>query len=163
MRLFLAVNFDRPMKDALVSIQNEWYDHGVRGSYTSEENLHLTLAFIGEYPDPQPVLDALAGVSFTPFPITLEGVGRFGNLWWAGLRDSAPLTAVVRRIRRALADHDVPFDRKRFSPHVTLIRKAAGELPGVSFEPVTMTVESVSLMRSDRGRHGMIYTEVGTI
>ena len=47
MRLFLAVNFDRPMKDALVGIQNEWYDHGVRGSYTSEENLHLTLAFIG--------------------------------------------------------------------------------------------------------------------
>ena len=51
----------------------------------------------------------------------------------------------------------------RVEPHVTLIRKAAGELPGVSFEPVTMTVESVSLMRSDRGKRGMLYTEVGTI
>ena len=163
MRLFLAINFDRPMKDALINIQNEWYDRGVRGSYTSEENLHLTLAFIGEYPDPQPVLDALSGVSFTPFPITLEGAGRFGNLWWAGLRDSAPLTAVVRRIRRALADRGIPFDRKRFSPHITLIRKAAGELPGGSFAPVTMTVASVSLMRSDRGKQGMLYTEVGTI
>ena len=106
MRLFLAVNFDRPMKDALVGIQNEWYDHGVRGSYTSEENLHLTLAFIGEYPDPQPVLDALAGVSFTPFPITLEGVGRFV----LGLSDSIrvlegePLKAWLReRAERILS------------------------------------------------------------
>ena len=163
MRLFLAINFPRPMKDALLDIQNELYDRSVRGSFTSEENLHLTLAFIGEYPDPQPVLDALSGVSFTPFPLTLEGLGSFGSLWWAGLRDSPPLTAVVRRIRRALADHDIPFDRKRFSPHVTLLRKASGELPGLAVRPVTMTAETISLMRSDRGKRGMLYTEVGTI
>ena len=163
MRLFLAINFPRPMKDALLDIQNELYDRSVRGSFTSEENLHLTLAFIGEYPDPQPVLDALSGVTFTPFSLTLEGLGSFGSLWWAGFRDSPPLTAVVRRIRRALADHDIPFDRKRFSPHVTLLRKAAGELPGLAVQPVAMTAETISLMRSDRGKRGMIYTEVGTI
>ena len=72
-------------------------------------------------------------------------------------------TFVVRRIRRALAENNIPFDKKRFSPHITLIRKASGDMPGLAPEPVSMTVETISLMRSDRGRNGMIYTEIGTV
>lgn len=30
-------------------------------------------------------------------------------------------------------------------------------------EPVSMQVDTISLMRSDRGRNGMIYTELGTV
>ena len=163
MRLFIAVRLSDAMKDSLIHTQNTLHDRGVRGNYTSEENLHLTLAFIGEYPDAETVLDALAAVSFRPFALSLEGMGRFGDLWWAGMKDSAALTAVVRRIRRALAENNIPFDKKRFSPHITLIRKASGEMPGTAPESVSMTVNTISLMRSDRGRHGMIYTELGTL
>lgn len=163
MRLFIAIKLSDAMKDSLIRLENTLYDRGVRGNYTSEENLHLTLVFIGEYPDCEPVLDALSSVAFSPFELRLEGMGRFGDLWWAGMRDSAPLTAIVRRIRRALAENDIPFDRKRFSPHITLIRKAAGEMPGTSPEPVSMQVDTISLMRSERGRNGMIYTELGTL
>ena len=67
MRLFIAINLSSAMKDALINIQNAFYDAGVRGNYTSEENLHLTLAFIGEYPDAESVMDSLAAVSFTPW------------------------------------------------------------------------------------------------
>lgn len=163
MRLFVAINLSDEMKDALINAQNEMYDMGIRGNYTKEENLHLTLAFIGEYPDAEPVMDALSAVSFTPFDISLDGIGSFGSLWWAGMKDSPALTAVVRRVRRALAENDIPFDRKRFSPHITLIRKPSGEMPGTEIEPVSMTVTTISLMRSDRGRNGMIYTELATI
>ena len=163
MRLFIAVQLSAAMKDSLIQLQNTLYERGVRGNFTSEENLHLTLAFIGEYPDFEPVLDALSSVPFRPFDLRLEGMGRFGDLWWAGMRDSAPLTAVVHRIRRVLAENDIPFDRKRFSPHITLVRKAAGEMPGTAPEPVSMQVDTISLMRSDRGRNGMIYTELGTL
>ena len=163
MRLFVAINLSDEMKDALISAQNEMYDLGIRGNYTKEENLHLTLAFIGEYPDSEPVMDALSAVSIRPFDIALNGIGSFGTLWWAGMKDSPALTAVVRRVRRVLAEHDIPFDRKRFSPHITLIRKPSGEMPGIDIEPASMTVTKISLMRSDRGRNGMIYTELGTI
>ena len=161
MRLFVSINLSDEMKDALITAQDELYDRGVRGNFTSEENMHLTLAFIGEYPDAEPVLDALSAVSFTPFEITLEGMGCFGDLWWAGIQDSPALAAVVRRVRRALAENGIPFDRKRFSPHITLIRKASGKMPGIRMQPVSMTVSAVSLMRSDRGKKGMIYTELG--
>ncbi len=161
MRLFVAVRLSDEMKEALLSAQNALFDRGVRGDFTPEENLHLTLAFIGDYPDPGPVLDALEMVAFSPFALTLEGLGCFGDLWWAGLRGSASLEALARRVRRALAEHEIPFDRKRFSPHITLIRRARGKLPGTALPSASMTVRSFSLMRSDRGRHGMIYTELG--
>ena len=48
MRLFIAINLSDDMKAALLDLQNDLYDRGVRGRYTTEENLHLTLAFIGE-------------------------------------------------------------------------------------------------------------------
>ena len=167
MRLFVAVRLSEEMKQALTDAQRAMLARGVRGTYSPEENLHLTLAFIGEYPDAQPVRDALESVRFAPFAIRLDGVGRFGDLWWAGVEASAPLAALARRVRRALADNNIPFDRKRFSPHITLVRKAEyyGEtpLPPVHAPEGEMEVTAILLMRSDRGKHGMIYTEIGRI
>ena len=163
MRLFIAIRLSDSMKDALIQAQNDLYDLGIRGSYTKEENLHLTLAFIGEYPDPEDVLDAMEGLDFAPFDLELQGMGSFRDLWWAGMKDSAPLTAVVRRLRRALGDAGIPFDRKRFRPHITLLRRASGRMPGISLQDAAMTVHSISLMRSDRGKSGMIYTEIGSL
>ena len=109
------------------------------------------------------VLEGMDAVDFDPFPLALEGFGRFGDLWWAGLAKSEPLNALVRRLRRALAENDIPFDRKRFSPHITLVRKGVfdGKPPAVEVPRVEMTVDRFSLMRSDRGKRGMIYTELG--
>ena len=163
MRLFIAIQLSDAMKDALTAAQDEMYAHGVRGNYTTRENMHLTLAFIGEYPDKEQVMDALSSVSFSSFSIALKGMGCFRDLWWAGMEESAPLTAVVRRTRRALAENEIPFDKKRFSPHITLIRKASGTMPGIQIDTVSMPVKSILLMRSDRGKRGMIYTAVGEI
>ena len=163
MRLFIAINLSDAMKDALSAAQDEMYEQGVRGNFTPRENMHLTLAFIGEYPDKEQVMDTLSSVTFSSFTISLSGMGCFRNLWWAGMDESAPLAAVVRRIRRALADNAIPFDRKRFSPHITLIRKATGTMPGIQIKKISMPVERISLIRSDRAKRGMIYTEVGEI
>ena len=150
------------MRDALVEAQNEMYEGGVRGNFTPEENLHLTLAFIGEYPDPENVLAALSDVTIRPFTITLDRCGAFNDLWWAGLQHSAALEAVAGKVRRALAEGGIPCDRKRFSPHITLVRRAENGRP-VPIEAVSMTVDHVSLMRSDRTKQGIVYTEVGRI
>ena len=163
MRLFIAINLSEAMRDALTAAQDEMYGKGIRGNFTPRENMHLTLAFIGEYPDKEQVMDALSSVTFSAFSLSLSGLGCFRDLWWAGMDESVPLAAVARRIRRALAEHNIPFDRKRFSPHITLLRKAVGTMPGIRIETVSMVVERISLMRSDRGKHGMIYTEVGAI
>ena len=163
MRLFIAIELSDEMKTALVEAQNAMYDRGVRGSFSPEENLHLTLAFIGDYPASEPVLDALSTLRFSPFPLNLDGLGCFGDLWWAGVKESPALAALARRVRRALAEGEIPFDRKRFAPHITLLRRATKSAAGLRLSPAGMTVQRVSLMRSDRGRNGMIYTELGSV
>lgn len=165
MRLFIAIKLNEEMRAALIDAQNRMYEGGVTGNYSPEENLHLTLAFIGEFPDPEEVMDAISKVQFTPFDLALEGFGTFTDTWWAGIKDNPALQAVVRRIRRALADAGIPFDKKPFRPHITLLRraKAHSSLPEMEALSAGMKVTYFSLMRSDRGKNGMVYTEIGRV
>lgn len=166
MRLFISVNLSDEIQDAITDVQDAMMDAGIWGNYTMPENMHITLAFIGDFDDPDRVLDVLDSISFTPFEIKLKGIGSFRDLWYVGLEDSLPLQSVVRKIRRALANARIPFDRKRFMPHITIVRQAEGEAEGVAeaelekLESLSMTVDYISLMKSERGKHGMIYTEL---
>ena len=166
MRMFIAIQLNDALKNELEDAQLLMRDNGIHGRYTRRENLHLTLAFIGDYPDPYYVKEILEGIAFDPFTIKNKDVGSFGNLWWAGISECRELDLLVRRIRRALADADIPFDRKKFRPHITLIRKPEPEgavIPGGAAEYLgysEMTVDHISLMRSDRTKSGMKYTEL---
>ena len=51
MRLFIGINPSDEIRKALVKAQNYLSRHGIAGTYLTPENLHMTLAFIGEYPD----------------------------------------------------------------------------------------------------------------
>ena len=167
MRLFVAVQLDKKMKDALRSVQNEMRRRGVEGNYTRPENLHLTLAFIGDYPNPDTVLEAMEDLRFQPFDLELKGLGSFGELWWAGLEGSENLEALARQLRRTLAEAAIPFDRKSFRPHVTLIRQARyrndPRFDSIAVQQARMTVDRISLMLSTRGKNGIIYTELGGV
>ena len=44
------------------------------------QNLHLTLAFIGEYRDPEQVKQILASVPLPAFRLALSEKGNFGNI-----------------------------------------------------------------------------------
>ena len=126
----------------------------------------MTLAFIGEHPDPEQVLEAMGKAEFTGFPIVLDEIGLFNNnVLWAGVHGSEQLETLVRRLRYELARADIPFDRKAFLPHVTLVRNVDDSrgVPETRVPEVSMTVSGISLFRSDRGKRGMAYTEIGTV
>ncbi len=162
MRLFVAVALTDEVKDALVSVQNAMRAKGVRGNYTKRENLHVTLAFIGEYGDAGKVASALESVATEPFEVSLEGVGSFGSLWWAGLSESCELRALAGRVRAALEKEGIPFDKKRFTPHITLVRRPDRDTaPAVEVPAVSMTAARPTLFRSDRTERGMVYTAIG--
>ncbi len=167
MRLFIAIDLDDLIKKKLKDYQNTLRNCGVTGNYSPEQNLHLTLAFIGEYGDPDAVLGAMEEVPFKGFCLETEGTGFFSDTLWAGTVKNGKLDRLVRDLRRALSDADVPFDRKRFRPHITLVRRVAvpeGKAAAIpQLQRMSMDVERISLFRSDRGRHGMVYTEIGHV
>lgn len=167
MRLFIAVPFTEQLKKELLRFQKELRANGMTGRFVPPENFHLTLAFIGEYSDPDAVLDAMESISFDPFELSLSGVGHFQDLYWVGISVNPALTSYVKKLRRALGENNIPYDRKKFSPHITLIRRASfrdrSALEITKPPKGFMQVEYISLMRSDRGKTGMIYTEIGSV
>jgi len=167
MRLFLAISLEGTMRQSILALQEQWKSLGVKGHFVPSENLHLTLAFIGEYGNLDTVTDAMSDISFQQFAIQLDGAGNFHDTYWAGIAASDPLFSCVRRLRRALAEHGIPYDRKKFAPHITLVRKTefTGSMDTLLQHLPTgeMDVHEISLMRSDRGKNGMIYTRIGNI
>ena len=165
MRLFIALEFDKDVIRSLRQVQDELKEEGLEGRYTSEDNLHLTLAFIGEYDDPDKVLAAMRKVPFGYFRIKMSGIGCFGDLYWIGTNDDPYLVSYVRRLRRELSLNDIPFDAKRFRPHITLVRKGINKNNILSFGSkssiICTIVRSVTLFRSESGENGMVYTVLG--
>ena len=166
MRLFISVQLNKEFRNALLDMQENMREQGVQGNFTRASNLHITLAFIGEYSDPTEVLEVVNSIDFWPFEISLDGMGAFGDLWWAGVGEGGEdLKALASKLRHALAEAGIPFDRKKFSPHITIVRRARytegfvpEEIP--KEDKPYMTVDRICLMRSDRTKHGMVYTEI---
>ena len=125
MRLFIAINFNEDVIEDLVRLQAEFKRCRVAGNFTKPENLHLTLVFIGEYGNPDDILDVMETVPFHPVPLKFDGLQHFRDMYFAGIGHTPELESYVRRLRRALSGNGIPFDRKKFSPHVTLIRKVS--------------------------------------
>ena len=170
MRLFVAVKFSSEIEKYLTDLQDKMKENNITGNYTNCQNLHLTLAFIGEYNSPNKVMKALSKVEFEPFEISLgETTGNFGDILWVGLKRNFKLMLLSESVRRALENENIPFDRKPFKPHITLIRKARifseqeKYIKSLKIENVKMTVEKFSLMHSHRENGKLIYTEIGNI
>ena len=165
MRLFTAIQPSPGFRAALEDLQQRLREAGVTGRYREPDGLHLTLAFIGEWPED---ITELLPVVQKPFSVTLSHLGIFpeANVLWAGVEPCEELDLLAKQVRHCLADAGIPFDRKSFSPHITLARKpfvpekvilSESQVPRVS-----MIVDDVCLYRSDRGKDGMVYTVIGS-
>ena len=167
MRLFIAIILDENMTDALIEMQDDLIRSGIKGHFTRPENLHMTLAFIGENDEPEKIEEIMRDVPLRSFSITVSGTRRFKDMVFANVLDNPDLHDYVKRLRRALSDNDIDFDRKKFMSHITLVRRASGnrEFPIQTDAEIeeTMRVKGISLMKSEQGKHGMIYTEIGYV
>ena len=166
MRLFVAVEPSPDFREALADMRERLRDAGVAGKYREDEGLHLTLAFIGEWPDAAGVTEVLPAVK-EPFVLALSHPGIFpgANVLWAGVEPSEELDQLAERVRKNLADAGIPFDRKEFRAHITLARKPVVPegmvLSEIAVPHASMIVRDICLYRSDRGENGMEYTVIG--
>ncbi|MDO5121260.1 MAG: RNA 2',3'-cyclic phosphodiesterase [Erysipelotrichaceae bacterium] len=162
MRLFIAVMVSGECRNTLTNTLELMKQNGITGRFVPEENLHITLAFIGEYGSPEPVIDALSRISFQPFEIELSGTGMFGDTLWAGVKDHDKLRVLADQIRQELSSAGIPYDRKDFVPHITLVRRMKGSVKEYSVQPCHMTVGRISLMNSDLSSGSPHYSEISS-
>ena len=160
MRLFVAIELSDEMKKAAVQVLHGLKQNGVKGNYTPVQNMHLTLCFIGEVADSKPVEAALSTVSYKPFKLGFTELGNFGDLLHIGTRGGQGINGLANDIRKAFDAAGIEYDRKKFTPHITLVRKSSGKPGKITIPEADMMVKRVSLMRSDRIRDKMVYTEI---
>ena len=85
MRIFIAIQLSEEMKRSITGTLHDLKKAGVRGSFVPSQNLHLTLAFLGEVEDVDAVKAALKTVAYKPFRLVLSDMGTFGDTLQAGL------------------------------------------------------------------------------
>jgi 2'-5' RNA ligase len=171
-RLFVAIRPPEPIRDLLIDAMNESPDF----RWQHDEQLHLTLRFIGEVDRPlaDDIAAALTRIRAERFSLRIAGTGRFeqrnsGSLW-AGVEPKAPVTALASKIERTCIDLGLEPERRAFHPHITLARwkgRRTREIAdflqrtrGLASEP--FDVSEFILFESRLSRHGAHYEEAAS-
>lgn len=169
-RLFCALELPDGLKDRLIAIGG-----GIPGArWVPEENLHITLSFIGEVSESsfEDIVAALSTVDVAAFDLTVAGMGHFERkrrptMLWAGVDANERLVHLHDRIESALRRAGFPTEERRYEPHITLARFDNGaSVEHVArflrannlFRAAPFRVEHFVLFSSVLGRSGPTYT-----
>jgi len=172
MRLFIAINFNNEVKDALCETASELKAAARRGRVTHRNNLHLTLVFIGDTDRVDDILDVMEEVAedaFTePLRIALSGAGIFrgrgGDLHWIGVENTPELKRLARGLADGLKEAGFNIEKRRFTPHITIGREIVlSSVADIVVHPAAMTADRISLMQSDRASGRLVYTEIASV
>ena len=157
LRLFYALWPDDETRAALAKLQA-----ATSGRKTRYENLHLTLAFLGQQSSTLlPALqEIVASLPKTNMPLMVDRIGYFSKsrLAWAGMH-AAPNTLfqLQRHLKSKLVQKNiVAGTQAAFRPHITLARDAAVPANTV-FQPVLWHARDICLVASSTEPDGVRY------
>lgn len=170
MRLFFAIDLPGSVKRALGQGAAALCAAAEQGRFVPEQNYHLTLAFIGESDRRGDLTRLLGQTEFTPFVLRIDRSGRFpgreGDVLWAGIESSKALADLHRQLIQRLERAGFTPESRRFSPHVTLARRARLRPDwdyaawAARYLPLEWRVRELCLFRSDLGADGVRYMPV---
>ena len=139
MRLFFCVPLPQEAKDraarALAHARTAGGEGGL--SWTKPDQMHLTLAFLGEHP--AEALERMYAAAepccqIKAFDATLSGAGAFpsprrAHVLWLGITEGASeLSALAERLCSGLRGAGFELETRPFKPHLTVARvKRGGE------------------------------------
>jgi 2'-5' RNA ligase len=147
------------------------------------ENLHLTLAFLGQTPDER-LADVTAAAReaaalVAPFTLAFDRAGRFPErgrprVVWLGIAEGAPsVLELGAGVYAGLRSRGLRFDDRPFAPHLTLARVVEGAsaaqakmvgaaLESVEVQRLAFDVSEIAVVQSVLSPKGPRYTAVAT-
>jgi 2'-5' RNA ligase len=171
-RLFVAIRPPQEVRDLLIDAM----DDSPALRWVGDEQLHLTLRFIGEVE--RPMANDIAGtldrLRSQAFDLRIKGVGKFeqrnGGAVWAGAEPRDPVIALAAKVERALQQIGLEPERRSFMPHVTLARWNRRNAEAISafirrnadLHSERFAVDRFTLFESKLSRHGAHYDEIAS-
>lgn len=131
MRVFLALDLPPGWPDALGQLQ----DALKIGRHVDEDDLHLTLAFLGDVAVPplEELNLALEMLRTGPLWLAVKGLGTFGSeqprSLHARIAPDEALLHLQRKVATMVRASGIALPHSRFVPHVTLARFPASMAP----------------------------------
>ncbi len=177
-RVFIAIEIPKEIRQRIAqhiaSLRDEAPD--VRASWNREENVHLTLKFLGDVSiNRLEVLSQAAKHSaqnLSSFPVSIGGCGAFPDrgspgVLWIGIEDPAgALNRLYDSLEENCARAGFPREERRFNPHLTIARlrqpQGARRLADLhqqkGFEKAVFLASDLLLVRSELSSNGSRYT-----
>ena len=147
MRLFVAINIPESVKDQLLG-----WRVALRGArWVEPDQMHLTLAFLGEQPNNvcREVCHSLEGLEFAPYELRFQSVNYFGSkkaprTLWADVCSSPELITLQKKVSKHCRALGIKIESRRFRPHLTLAR-----LKSASFVDLARSLEALYVAQTD--------------
>ena len=161
MRLFFALWPPRETAEALAAWAAE-VQKQTGGKVTATENIHLTLAFLGEA-DPQKAMQAASRVTGHRHELPMDAAKyvRRNEMVWAGPATMPErLAALVQSLQGSLKGAGFRLEDRPFAAHVTLVRKARPPKTLPPLPPVEWPVKEFVLIRSRTSQRGSSYEPI---
>ncbi|PYS21239.1 MAG: RNA 2',3'-cyclic phosphodiesterase [Acidobacteria bacterium] len=167
LRTFIAIEIPADLRakisEHINRLRRECPD--VRASWSREDNLHLTLKFLGNVPiDRLPAISSAveqAARHIRPFDLIVKDCGSFPphgqpKVLWIGVSPS-PLIVLYSEIEKECASAGFERDARAFHPHLTIarLRKPAGSRrlaeahEALGFPPQSFIVSDIVVFKSD--------------
>ncbi|MFL0246100.1 RNA 2',3'-cyclic phosphodiesterase [Candidatus Clostridium stratigraminis] len=178
MRLFIAIDFDKNIKAYLENIEAELKNYCNKGSFTSIDNFHITLAFLGELEEStvSGVIKAMenSASKFTPFLLTFDKIGNFNkgnsNILWMGTSYSEKLTSLHKKLCINLKKEGIDYDEKPLKPHITIGRQVILNKEIIEIanslnldHQMKILINSITLMESKRINRKLTYVPLAEV
>ena len=174
-RLFIALLIPDEIKQKIYSTCLSIVENYEYYKWESQDKIHLTLKFIGEIPEDliNPIKQELSfSENYKHFKCSISRFGFFfrngePKILWVGLNTDERIHKLVEELNRRLAILKVPSERRRFNPHITVLRlkKHPGEefikmFEEYRFEEIKFNLKILSLVESKLLRTGANHTEI---
>jgi 2'-5' RNA ligase len=126
------------------------------GRPVPRDNIHLTLAFLGEIAPERVDLaqEAAAALPLPPFSLVLDRLDAFreAHVAWAGSSMPDPaLTRLQGTLEAGLRARRFALEARAFAPHVTLVRRIEHPLVATPFPPIAWRATDFVLAQSRPG------------
>ena len=161
-RIFIAINFLPEIKKEFLFYQKKWEDLPVR--WTKEDNLHLTLVFIG-YVEDEGLLKILETTkeiakNSQPFFIHFQRIllgppGRTPRMFWVEGEKNQELSVLRNNLEKELSGLKARQEFREFKVHITIGRIKILEWRQLQKKPrieekisITVPVNSIEVMES---------------
>ncbi|HUT21898.1 MAG TPA: RNA 2',3'-cyclic phosphodiesterase [Candidatus Bipolaricaulota bacterium] len=174
MRCFLAIEIPQNVKNQIFAMVKELKSLNTenRIKWTSPDNMHLTMQFIGEveYDRLEAVKQSLSNIKFAPFDIEFDfRPSYFPNktnpniIKLSIIKGDHELKKINESIKAGLDKEGIEYEKKDFSPHLTLgrIKYLNGEFKEITISKINgFTVRNFNLYCSDLTEEGPIHTKL---